>query len=651
MQLNMQAVFLISSKGFSEKQIGVLFLVFSLSQFLCMAPAGYFLDYSHHKLEWVSAASIACAALTVVTPMTADVDYFGWMIVGKALQGAISAILTPGFNGITLGIVGATGFTHQVSRNRMMNHIGTALIVATGTLIAYGLYPNIGALFVVSPLAAFGVWWHLRQILPNHVHRDAARGLIIESPTMSEYEFADDVAICKQQAARVGTTTPAPSWDRSSSDWQPSGMYCSGSNALTPNSGSEVPTPPPSEIAGPRAQQSSGADMSLSGISRGVHRTNSAGNSDFSSAPTTIHENLNAYRPPDLLAGGLDPPSMGQQSGVRVRSVDSPLADPRQIDRQTSDDELYRTGSREESKSSSNSYSSMPSFSFGWRRKLKVGNEPSKNPRTPLAVLLNPTLLVFTAVIFFFHLANSSVLPLVMQSLALRDVQSGILMSGLCILIAQGFMTFWAKLCGDYSPYWGRKNLILVGLVSLTLRCFLLTLLVSAEENVETERGSHVIKALILSTQILDAVGAGIMGTMQILVTSDLSGGTGRFSLILGFTTAAMCLGATVAGYLGQAIAQDYGYPVAFTVLGLISLIPFVLYVFFMPETLPDYARPKPRKRRRRLRELLKRLNDSRRQMLQSKHNPFRRRPHKKDKNPEVDSSPLAKAGHHVELV
>jgi len=73
---------------------------------------------------------------------------------------------------------------------------------------------------------------------------------------------------------------------------------------------------------------------------------------------------------------------------------------------------------------------------------------------------MNPTLFVFAAVIFFFHLANSSVLPLVMQSLALRDAQAGILLSGLCILIAQGFMAFFAKICGDYSPIWGRKKLV-----------------------------------------------------------------------------------------------------------------------------------------------------------------------------------------------
>jgi MFS family permease len=96
---------------------------------------------------------------------------------------------------------------------------------------------------------------------------------------------------------------------------------------------------------------------------------------------------------------------------------------------------------------------------------------------------------------------------------------------------------------------------------------------------------------LILSTQVLDGVGAGIFGTMYILVTSDISGGTGRFSLTLGLTTAAMSIGGTVSGYLGEALAQDLGYQKAFFILMFMSLAPALLYLFCMPETLPSLAK------------------------------------------------------------
>jgi len=626
----MQAAYLISTKGFSEKQVGVIFLVFGLSQFLCMAPAGYFLDYSNHKINWVISAAVLCSVITVFTDALAVEGgrNMHWQIVWHIVQGGITAILPPGFNGITLGVVGSTGFTHQVSRNRMMNHIGTALVVAIGSLVAYVLYPNIGALFIVSPLAALGVVYHLCQVLPSHVDRDAARALIIESPTMDQYEMADNVAAAKQQAAVLNWEATGDGLSEATDSSSDAG---SGTRIPISYDGS-VPKPPPAEQAAPRS-----------------------------------YSNEASYRPPNLLNDvGLQPPSTSSQpsSVVGVQQSEpwnmTTGSDPRtrsNTSATASEQPTVGTNDTPESGKLNSSYSSMPSFNFGWNCSGSQGSangQDNKHPRarTPLAVLMNPTLFVFAAVIFFFHLANSSVLPLVMQSLALRDAQAGILLSGLCILIAQGFMAFFAKICGDYSPIWGRKNLLLVGLVSLTLRCFLLTMLLSAEEEVETERGAHILKALILSTQLLDSVGAGILGTLQILVTNDISGGTGRFSLLLGVTTSAMCLGATVSGYLGQALAQDYGYPYAFTALGIMSLIPFALYVFFMPETLPDYARPQPpKKRRRRLRELLKRLNESRRRILASKNNPFRRHENEKEVDTqEYIKSPMESES-YIELV
>ena len=77
--------------------------------------------------------------------------------------------------------------------------------------------------------------------------------------------------------------------------------------------------------------------------------------------------------------------------------------------------------------------------------------------------------------------------------------------------------------------------------------------------------------------------------TMYILVTSDISGGTGRFSMTLGLTTAAMSIGGTVSGYLGEALAQDIGYMEAFFILAIMSLIPALVYLLFMPETLANF--------------------------------------------------------------
>jgi MFS family permease len=547
----MQAAFLISAKGFTEHQIGILFFVFGFSQFLCMAPSGYFLDYSNNKINWVIFSGFAASALTVLTALTAAPNggNMGLMIVLKVLQGGIIAILPPGFNGITLGIVGSAGFTHQVSRNRMMNHMGTALVVAIGTLISYFLYPNIGHLFIVSPLAAIGFYYNLSKIKPHHVHKDAARGLIIMSPTMTEYEYMDE------ENELV--------------------------DAATEDEGDEK-----GDIVG----------------------------------ELPFHEG--SYVPPDLLSPGI--------RRSRTRSGDV-RKNPRNhlVDTTHQEEQVQPAVTDSSSKGSNNnqSFGSLPSFNFGWGVKetesqdsmhSSISSQKPLRAQTPLSVLMDPTLMVFALVVFFFHLSNSAVLPLVMQSLKVKDAQAGILLSGMCIVVAQAFMAYFAKFVGDYSPYWGRKNLSLVSLSSLTLRCLLLTVLVTAQNHVKTWRGVVMFKFLILSTQLLDSVGAGIFGTMQIVVTNDISAGTGRFSLMLGITTGAMCLGGTVSSYVGHTVAQEFGYASAFSTLGAMSLIPFFLLLFFVPETLPEYAKPK--KRRIRLEALLQRLNAQR----QSIKNPFK---------------------------
>jgi len=80
-----------------------------------------------------------------------------------------------------------------------------------------------------------------------------------------------------------------------------------------------------------------------------------------------------------------------------------------------------------------------PSFIFGFGGdSIRAGEDKlGLKAETPLHVLRDPTLLVFLAIVFLFHTANGTVLPLVMQTLAIGNGRSGILMSGLCIIVAQ----------------------------------------------------------------------------------------------------------------------------------------------------------------------------------------------------------------------
>ena len=438
----MQSAFLMVSKNYTEKQVGILFFVFGLSQFIFQTPSGYLMDYTDRKILCLSVAALATTFLTVITALFAQDNgaNLGLMILVKFMQGAVTALIPPGLNSITQGIVGSVGMTEQVSVNEMMNHLGTAIMVLSGSLIAYSMYPSIGILFIVSPIACVGVLWFLNQIRPEDIDHDAARGLTLEAspakPSLLQGDGAD----------QVGYQAPI---NKNRKNIQTSPSYVVG----------------------------------------------------FGSAGDTTPEEVRAD--------------------------------------------------------------------------------------TPLRVLRDPTLLTFVCIVFMFHTANGTVLPLVMQSLAIGNGRSGILLSGLCIIVAQVFMVMSAKICGTYSGKHGRKTLFLIGLFSVPVRCFILYYLLRVRGDGDT---STLLQILILSTQILDGVGAGIFGTMYILVTSDISGGTGRFSLTLGITTAAMSIGGTISGYLGEALAEDLGYQQAFFILMFMSLVPAVIYLFCMPETLPALA-------------------------------------------------------------
>ena len=175
----MQSAYLITSKGYSEKQAGILFFVFGMSQFLAQTPAGYLMDYSDKKVLLLGTAAVGTTLVTAATAFFAQENggNLAFMVFLKFLQGAITALIPPGLNSITQGIVGSTGMTGQVSMNEKMSHLGTAIIVLVGSLLAFGLYPNIGPLFVVSPIACAGVMFYLQRIQPGDIDHNAARGL------------------------------------------------------------------------------------------------------------------------------------------------------------------------------------------------------------------------------------------------------------------------------------------------------------------------------------------------------------------------------------------------------------------------------------------------------------------------------------------
>jgi hypothetical protein len=81
---------------------------------------------------WLSTAAIITTICTIGTALFAAPggNNFLFMILIKAIQGAVTSFIPPGLNSITQGIVGSAGMTSQVSLNEMANQYVTTVLLS-----------------------------------------------------------------------------------------------------------------------------------------------------------------------------------------------------------------------------------------------------------------------------------------------------------------------------------------------------------------------------------------------------------------------------------------------------------------------------------------------------------------------------------------
>jgi MFS family permease len=193
-------------------------------------------------------------------------------------------------------------------------------------------------------------------------------------------------------------------------------------------------------------------------------------------------------------------------------------------------------------------------------------------------LLENRGLLIFCLCCVTFHLANAAMLPLVGQKLALQDRNQGTALMAGCIVAAQVVMTPMAMLVGRRADIWGRKPLFLIGFAILSFRGFLYPL---SDD-----------RYYLFAIQSLDGVGAGLYGALFPLVVADLTRGTGHFNLAQGAVITAQGIGAALSTSLAGLVVVHAGYSTAFLVLAGVAAAGFLLYFFFMPETLQPNKSP-----------------------------------------------------------
>jgi MFS family permease len=214
----------------------------------------------------------------------------------------------------------------------------------------------------------------------------------------------------------------------------------------------------------------------------------------------------------------------------------------------------------------------IPPSDIDHERARGADDGPSKGIAVAELMRHGPLLLLATC-LALFHLANAAMLPLVGQRLALAHAGYESAMMSACIVAAQLVMLPVALLCGAWADRLGRRPILLVAFAVLPLRGLLYTL--------------SDAPAWLIGVQLLDGIGAGVLGVMVPLVVADLTRGTGRYNFSLGGVAMVSGVGAALSNAVAGAIVVSQGYDTAFLALAAIAFAALLLLWSMLPETAP----------------------------------------------------------------
>jgi MFS family permease len=180
-----------------------------------------------------------------------------------------------------------------------------------------------------------------------------------------------------------------------------------------------------------------------------------------------------------------------------------------------------------------------------------------------LALADNRELVLFTAAIVLFQLADAAMLPMMGENVAAtRGAHAALWMSGL-VVIPQIVVAALAPWVGFHSEKRGRRPLLLLGFALEPLRGLVLAF-------------STAYPALVLA-QILSGLTGAVIGVLTVIVVADLTAGTGRFNLATGALGALSGIAASLstigAGFAFQALGSRLGYLPLAAVAALATLL------------------------------------------------------------------------------
>ena len=186
----------------------------------------------------------------------------------------------------------------------------------------------------------------------------------------------------------------------------------------------------------------------------------------------------------------------------------------------------------------------------------------------------NPAVLTFAAGLFLFQLANAAMLPVVGAALVYDGESRSSLIVAALIILPQIVVALLAPWVGRQARRWGRRPLLLIGFGALPIRALLFALTADP--------------LFLVGLQLLDGISGAIVGVLTVLVTADLTHGTGRFNLAQGIIGTASGLGAALSTALFGFVAANFDWAATFLSMASVSLLAISIMWLLMPETRPS---------------------------------------------------------------
>ncbi len=169
------------------------------------------------------------------------------------------------------------------------------------------------------------------------------------------------------------------------------------------------------------------------------------------------------------------------------------------------------------------------------------------------------------ATLLLFHLGNAAMLPLLGQAIAEGGTVDPSAYTAATVMVAQLTMVPMALLAARLARTRGYGIVFIAALVALPIRGLI--------------AGLWPSPYALLPVQILDGVGAGLLGVATPGLAARILRGSGHVNAGIGAVMTLQGIGAALSPAIGGFVAARYGFPAAFLALAGAAGIALVVWI------------------------------------------------------------------------